>query len=236
MCQQGLVSCGGQCVASNAMHCGTSCTACTGTQVCAGNSCSASCATGSMKCSDGACSSNNDAAHCGTQLHRLPRGKHLQQRGLRLYGQPDAVRRSLHRRDDHRALRFVHHGVHRRSELHQRPVCRWWLARRQHGGSQGGMTGGGLGGNGTAGNDRWPGRHDRRRAAARAPRVARRAPIRSLTSRKARPASRSRKPVARGGGTRSAMPSPASRRRRRTPPVRSRRPWTARIRTPVPAA
>jgi len=64
-CASGLVSCSNQCVPSNVQHCGNSCTACTSGQVCVNNACSGSCPTGTMKCNDGACSSNTDSAHCG---------------------------------------------------------------------------------------------------------------------------------------------------------------------------
>jgi hypothetical protein len=61
-CTSGFVSCGGSCVASNAQHCGSSCSACTGTDVCDSDG---TCSSGS-KCSDGACSSNTNSADCGT--------------------------------------------------------------------------------------------------------------------------------------------------------------------------
>src|SRR5580692_2129537 len=65
-CTSGFVSCGGSCVASNAQHCGSSCSACTGTDVCdSDGTCSSTCSSGS-KCSDGACSSNTNSADCGT--------------------------------------------------------------------------------------------------------------------------------------------------------------------------
>jgi endo-1,4-beta-D-glucanase Y len=65
-CTSGFVSCGGSCVASNAQHCGSSCSACTGTDVCnSDGTCSSTCSSGS-KCSDGACSSDTNSADCGT--------------------------------------------------------------------------------------------------------------------------------------------------------------------------
>src|SRR3954452_11107440 len=65
-CTNGFVSCGGSCVASNAQHCGSNCSTCSGTDVCnSDGNCSSTCSSGT-KCSDGACSSPTNSADCGT--------------------------------------------------------------------------------------------------------------------------------------------------------------------------
>ena len=65
-CSNGYLSCNGSCVASNADNCGSCGMKCSNGQVCNNGSCSSSCPSGSMMCSDNACSSNSDPAHCGT--------------------------------------------------------------------------------------------------------------------------------------------------------------------------
>ena len=119
-----------QCVASNAMHCGTSCTACTGTQVCAGNSCSASCATGSMKCSDGACSATTTPPTAAAIVPFAPPEAPATTASAAVRATrccavmlPDVTTT---------AHCDVHHGVHRGAKLHQRPVRRRRLTRWQH--------------------------------------------------------------------------------------------------------
>ena len=65
-CANGFVSCGGSCVASNAQHCGSNCSTCSGSDVCnSDGTCSSTCSSGT-KCSDGACSSPTNSADCGT--------------------------------------------------------------------------------------------------------------------------------------------------------------------------
>jgi glucosylceramidase len=75
VCAQGFFSCSGMCVASNTDHCGSTCMACSSGQVCDNGQCSsAGCGSGSMMCTDGACSSNTDSGHCGTSCTVCPVG------------------------------------------------------------------------------------------------------------------------------------------------------------------
>src|SRR5262245_54288098 len=56
VCSAGLMSCGGMCVTSNAMHCGSCTTMCSGTDACSSSGmCVGDCDPGQTKCSDGAC-------------------------------------------------------------------------------------------------------------------------------------------------------------------------------------
>ena len=66
VCATGYVSCSGQCVLSNSDHCGASCAACQGSDVCSNGQCSSSCGSGSTTCPDRTCSSNSDPGHCGS--------------------------------------------------------------------------------------------------------------------------------------------------------------------------
>ena len=62
----GLLACGGQCVASNAAHCGSCDMVCGADQGCSNGSCG-SCPAGEIQCTDGACVSptGGTALHCG---------------------------------------------------------------------------------------------------------------------------------------------------------------------------
>jgi hypothetical protein len=66
-CTNGLLACGSTCVASSAAHCGSCDNACGADQMCANDTCAASCPTGQVACTDGACVAPNGgtALHCG---------------------------------------------------------------------------------------------------------------------------------------------------------------------------
>jgi len=151
-CASGLVSCNSQCVASNAMHCGSSCTACTGSQVCSGNGCTDSCPSGSMKCTDGACSSNGDSAHCGTSCTACPAGSSCNN-GVCGCGANQMLCGSTCTD----VTTTAHCGSCTNACTAGQSCTNGQCVGGgsvggNSGGGQGGMTGGGLGGNGTAGN------------------------------------------------------------------------------------
>ena len=66
VCSGGLLACAGQCVASNAAHCGTCDTVCGADEGCTNGSCG-TCPAGELQCTDGACVSPTagTALHCG---------------------------------------------------------------------------------------------------------------------------------------------------------------------------
>src|SRR4029079_19823952 len=66
VCSGGLLACGGQCVASNAAHCGT-CDMVRGAGPGCSNGACGSCPAGEVQCTDGACVSptGGTAVHCG---------------------------------------------------------------------------------------------------------------------------------------------------------------------------
>jgi len=67
VCSAGLLSCGGNCVASNAAHCGNCDTLCNGTDVCNAGMCQSMCPPGTTQCGDGQCvdPTMGDVMHCG---------------------------------------------------------------------------------------------------------------------------------------------------------------------------
>ena len=84
VCSGGLLACGGQCVASNAAHCGSCDAVCGADQGCSNGSCG-SCPAGEIQCTDGACVSptGGTALHCGG-CTPCPAGRDLQRRRLHL--------------------------------------------------------------------------------------------------------------------------------------------------------
>ena len=145
----GLLACGGQCVASNAAHCGSCDMVCGADQGCSNGSCG-SCPAGEIQCTDGACVSptGGTALHCGG-CTPCPAGSTCNGgactcgQNQMMCGSPDDVRRRHDQRAALRRLqpalqRHLHerrlHGRHRRATEGRRRARR---SRRSSGGSGG---------------------------------------------------------------------------------------------------